>query len=465
MAVQEITGNETGNQFIGKLNSNFADCGGATGVLSSSQYGAVGDGTTDDTEAFEALFDDAFTQKKAVCIEDGTYLIRRSLTLRTGMEIYGIGNATLKKKAAVKTTLSAAAASGQEYIDVVDASDFSVGDQFFIADSNSSGVRPAAMYCTYGVVTEINGNHISFKSVYHSAKAGCVKAHASGLEVCTSFALLRTYSALGDAYKCDGVYIHDLTLDGNKVSGETPEWGNSCIHIDPDKGSGTWQHSATGMTFGYTQRNLHCRNLIIKNSPYDGISDQGAGGAVIEGCRFENCYANGIHFGTEYDKAIITGCQFYNCGAAGVFWCDKVNRIIVANNEFEACNKGVSDVEYATPVKHSLVVANIFKNITSVVFDYSNASVNNTSGYGHVVIANNLVMSANGVVAKLAKLNYVSFVGNMVCEWASSAPSYVIHADNINTAIIADNICPTATAYVDKDGVTNLKDVNNSWNA
>lgn len=458
--MEQITGQETGTQFIDKINGNFSQVG-SVGVLSSKMYGAVGDGMTDDTEVLEKLFADAYTQKKAVCFEPGTYLIRRSLTLRSGMEVYGV-NATIKKKAAITTTLSAATTSGQTYIDVTDASGFNVGDQFFIADHRSDGVFPAANYCTYGVVTSINGNRISFKSCLHDAKIGCVKAHESGLKVSTSFALLRSWSPL---YECENAYIHDLTLDGNKQSTEAHEWSNSCIHIDAYMAfEGGYTNNATGIHYNKVQGNTICRNLIIKDSPYDGISDQSAGGAVIDSCKILDCYANGVHFGTEYDRANVTNCYIEGCGDAGVFWCQDVNRIIVTDNHIENCNKGVSDVEYAGPVKHSIISGNIFKNITSVVFDFSCQEAHSYTGYGHIVIADNLILSANGVIANFVKLNYVVFTGNLVCEWAGSVPSYVIRADNINVAIIANNACPSATAYVDKDNATMLKEVNNSWN-
>lgn len=458
--MQAIIGNETGNQFISKLNNNFSEAGFG-GALSSSQYGAVGDGVTDDTEALEDLFAAAYTAKKAVCIEAGTYLIRRSLTLRTGMEIYGIGGATIKKKAAYTTTLSASTTSGQTYIDVTDASGFEVGDQFFIADSNSSGIFPAANYCTYGVITAINGNRISFTSCLNAAKVGCVKAHASGLKVSSSFAIMRSWAPL---YACDGVYIHDLTLDGNKQNDEAHEWSNAPIHLDADRGY-SYTYPATGITFNTIQRNMIASNLKIKNSPYDGISDQGRGGSIIQGCEITDCYAHGIHFGTEYNNAKVTNNTIKNCGYAGVFWCEDVNGVIVSSNYIEACNKGVSDVEYARPVKHSIICNNIFKNITSVVFDFSMAEVGTGyNGYGHIVIADNVIEQVNGVVANLVKLNFVTFTGNVICEWADSAPSYVVRADNINVAVIANNICPTATNYVDKDSATTLKEVNNSWN-
>ena len=45
--------------------------------LTAKEYGAVGDGVTDDTQALENLFDAAYRMHKAVFFEPGTYLIRR----------------------------------------------------------------------------------------------------------------------------------------------------------------------------------------------------------------------------------------------------------------------------------------------------------------------------------------------------------------------------------------------------
>ena len=47
--------------------------------LSAKEFGAVGDGVTDDTDALERLFEAAFMLKKSVFFDPGTYLIRRSL--------------------------------------------------------------------------------------------------------------------------------------------------------------------------------------------------------------------------------------------------------------------------------------------------------------------------------------------------------------------------------------------------
>ena len=68
------------------------------GVISVRDYGAVGDGETDDTEAMERAFAYAGANKVALYVPAGTYMIRRPLTIMSGMEIYGDGYNSIIKK-------------------------------------------------------------------------------------------------------------------------------------------------------------------------------------------------------------------------------------------------------------------------------------------------------------------------------------------------------------------------------
>ena len=105
--------------------------------LSAKEFGAVGDGETDDTEALETLFEAAFMLKKAVYFDPGTYLIRRSLPLRSGMEIYGGEETYLRKQVAMVASLTEPAVKGQTYVVLNTVSGLKVGDQFVIVDNRS----------------------------------------------------------------------------------------------------------------------------------------------------------------------------------------------------------------------------------------------------------------------------------------------------------------------------------------
>ena len=293
--------------------------------LSAKEFGAVGDGVTDDTDALERLFEAAFMLKKSVFFDPGTYLIRRSLLLRSGMDVYG-EDATLKKRSAATTTLTEPAGVGQTYIDVTSVNGFNVGDQFCI--HNGDG----ANRCTYGIVTSIDENRIYFTSIISDQQSnypGCVFAYDTGTKVSTSFALLRSWST---RFECDGVSIHDLTLDGNRKNSEPKTWANSCIHLDSYLPGG-YTGSYTGIEYRNVQRDMVIRNVVIKNSPCDAISDQGEGGLIVRDCVIENPAMHGVHMGTVFNAAVVSNNTMTGSGSgAGVFFCQEVENVIVDGN-------------------------------------------------------------------------------------------------------------------------------------
>ena len=133
------------------------------GVISVKDYGAVGDGVTDDTPAMERAFAYAGEHKLAVYVPQGTYMIRRPLTLKSGMEIYGDGyNSIIKKTPAAWHKLTDAIATGVYNDDedhtitlkVDGISGYHVGDHCFISFSNDP-FQPSntkARYCSYGEI-------------------------------------------------------------------------------------------------------------------------------------------------------------------------------------------------------------------------------------------------------------------------------------------------------------------------
>ena len=425
--------------------------------LSARDYGAVGDGVTDDTDALERLFADAFMYKKKVFLDPGTYIIRRSLTLRSGMEIYG-DNATIKKKKSISTTLSAAAVKGQTYIDVANASGFVVGDQFFIC--NSQG----ANYCTYGIITEVDGNRIYFTNIISDGQSdiqGCVMNYSSGLHVAKSFALLRSWTA---RFECDGVYIHDLTLDGNRSSTEPKSWANSCIHIDAYYPGG-YTGNSTGIEYRKVQRNLIARNLVIKNSPHDAISDQGEGGLIVADCVIENSAMHGVHVGTVYFNGLVTNNVMTGNGnsGAGVFFCQDVVNMIVDGNKITSFNHGCSDEEFGTAGKYTIIRNNEFSNIKSYVFDFLKAT--KTKRGGGLQISDNTI---SGLKAPLFSGGYLDdvIVSNNQVTSVTTVPTNLIKVKESNNVVIVGNTLPSGTEVstpVDSSNTTNLISASNSW--
>ncbi len=446
-----------------------ADCilnGGSTGVvtnpntgyLSAKEYGAVGDGVTDDTDALERLFEDAFQQKKAAYFDPGTYLIRRSLTLKTGMEIYG-KDATITKAKAVVTSLATAATKGQTSIEVVNASRYSPGDQICIVYPDQ------ANQCTYGIIDSIQQNVIYFTNIISDVQPGfpgCIRDYSSGVKVTTSFALLRSWSTRFD---CDGVYIHDLTLDGNRITSEPKSWANSCIHIDAYYPGG-YTGSTTGIEYRHPQRNFVARNLTIRNSSHDGISDQGEGGMVATGCFIENCAMHGIHMGTKYFNALISGNKLIGNGSigAGIFFCQEVTDVVIDNNEITSFNHGCSDEEFGTCAKFVIIRNNRFNNITSYVFDFLKA-IYSTHGSG-LQICNNKIEGLKSQMFSADYIDNMMFTGNEVTS-VTQVPSKLISITQSLNIVITGNTLPAdvnITTPVVSTSTSNLINTSNSWN-
>lgn len=439
---------DTSYKIFGKtLETNATD-----NQITVKNFGAKGDGFSDDTVALEDAMAYCYEHHIPVIFPKGTYLIRRPLTLRNDMEIYGINNPVIKKQIATTTTLTAALNENEETMTVASTLGFSIGDAITI--SSTADRHPAARHCSVGVITDIDNieNTITFKSSYDSLKVGAVKTHPVGCYVTNSCAIFRSWGML---YECKNVYIHDLVLDGQRQEGEFGDWQNGCIHIDATGGT------VEGIPYTKAARDNTFRKLIIKNSPFDGISDQSQGGAIIEDCTITNSYMHGMHFGTAYDNASVIGNKISNCLASGVFWCQDVNNIIVQGNYISNCNKGCSDKEYGTAAYKSIITENVFKNITSYVFDFS---LSGNDSKGNILISSNIIEDCKYPIANLPNRTKCAFTNNIVSNF-STIPSYLFDVTNSNKCTFALNIIPDVESelIIYKDNNLPAIDLGNTW--
>lgn len=426
--------------------------------LSAKEFGAVGDGETDDTEALETLFEAAFMLKKAVYFDPGTYLIRRSLPLRSGMEIYGGEETYLRKQVAMVASLTEPAVKGQTYVVLNTVSGLKVGDQFVIVDN------AGANQCTNGIVTAIDGYRVSFTNVISDQQSdfpGCIKDYDAGAKVSNSFALLRSWSS---RFECDGVYIHDLTLYGSRRNSEPRVWSNSCIHMDSYYPGGYTGN--TGIEYRNVQRDMVVSNVVIINSPCDGISDQGEGGLIVRDCVIENSAMHGVHLGTKYSNAIIANNTMTGNGTAGagVFFCQEVNNVFVDNNTITSFNHGCSDQEFGTAARDVTVRNNVFSNINSTVFDFMMAT-SNFHGSG-LQISNNQIVNLKSTLFGGKYLDNVIISDNVVKN-VLQQPQHVISVTQSRNVVISGNtLVPLVSTgdAVDSTETVNLIQDANSWN-
>lgn len=463
---------------IGKLNRNFARAeqqggggGGESGdtvivegaINVKTDFHAVGDGITDDTVALENAFAAAFDGNRPVYIPSGTYLIRRPLTLRSGMEIYGDGKnlTTIKKKAAVWHTVTANMSVGDNVATLDSVSGLSVGDGMFILDWRARA--NSSRFYTHGVITNIVGNNVYFESLMDNTSAagnGAIKDHEANSTFSTSYAIFRAWSK----YECCNVYIHDLCLDGNRQASEPKSWCNGCIHFEPfDGANSNGFQNVYYRTRSYNHFIVDCK---IKNASFDGISDQGEGGLYVKDCTIEGNAMHGVHGGTTFSGGVVDGCDMTGNGSsgAGVFWCQNVTNMIVTNNTIASFNHGCSDQEFGSAGKESVIKGNTFTNITAAVFDFSKATSSGRGG-GLSIVSNTIRQLKN----KLFNGQYLDNV--VICyntvESVTTTPSTLITCTNSNKVAIIGNTLPSGTSVstpVESTSTQNIINANNSWN-
>ena len=459
------------------------------GVISVRDYGAVGDGETDDTEAMERAFAYAGANKVALYVPAGTYMIRRPLTIMSGMEIYGDGyNSIIKKFPAAWHKLTDAIQTGvyndDEYhtitLKVDGISGYHVGDHCFISYSNNPFLpsNTKARYCSYGEIYEINETpieengvkkyEVKIKSAFESVKHGVVYQHAAGTVLSTSFPILRSWAFKDE---CVNVYIHDICLDGNRqtegpryngVTYEPMEWANACIHFDA---------YGTSAVCGIPYNNHSYNHAIVRcklvNASYDGLSDQGEGGLYVKDCLIQNNAMSGVHLGTVFENAVIADNTMIGIGerGAGVFFCQDVTNVIVEGNTIRSFYHGCSDEEYATEGKYNIIRNNTFRDINHYVFDFLKATSSRHGG-GLLITGNTITGLKNPMFAGRYLEDVIISKNKVTSVKSDSIPQTLINCINSNGLIIVGNTLPSGVEIstpVTATNTTNVVQASNSW--
>lgn len=386
-----------------KVKAEIADI--AKQFTNVKQYGAVADGVTDDTDAIEAAVTACLAADKVLYFPIGTYLIKRSIVMRSGMQIIGAKGATLTKAAAVTQLVQQNVAQEATEVYVVDASAYEVGQDCYLFDGDGS-----CYGATIGVITQIDTDtdKITFEA-YKST--GALRAYNTGANTVFSsaFPLITTNHT---KYAADDILIDGLTLDSNAQEDEPDGYVLAPIH--------TSQQSVT-----YPQKNVVVRNCIILNSPSDGISIQGSENAWFEHNRIDGCVAKGIHFGTQITRVTVNKNDIQNCGETAIYWCDNVTKAIVTNNFIKDCVRGCSGMDSLD--KENIIAFNTFDNITEYAIWPS----------ARTTVIGNVFQNSAGYDILVYVANYINIIGNQFYGGGANAGINIQGSNHVN---VADNV-------------------------
>ncbi|TAM78777.1 MAG: hypothetical protein EPN47_20555 [Acidobacteria bacterium] len=238
-----------------------------------------------------------------VRILPGTYRMRNSVSLRSGVRILGSGeDSVLIKEPEVKTRLAEDSTSWQEEVVLADPGGFEVGDGVClqVIDEWHQG----AWFIQRSLVAR-NGNRFKLNKPL-SDDDFTVKGKAT---IGTLFPLLNV-DGVSD------VRIENIALDGNRAKQESlyHNWGNIL--------GGIWLNKSN---------RIQMRKIISRESCADGISAQTSNDVLIEECHCHDNVGFGIHSGTGSQRHTARNNRLED-NYIGYYFCWGVRYGLVENN-------------------------------------------------------------------------------------------------------------------------------------
>jgi len=220
-------------------------------------YGATGNGSTDDTEALQ----NAINAQNVLVLSGGTYIINTTLTVRSGVSIYGINGATIKSGSALSGKLLTAGTymitNGASKVNIVNLN-FSPGSEAFALGTWSN----SCIYIGNSVSTAIKYNRFNFTQPYQAIGIEGVWVSGAGSK---------------------GNYIgHNVFNTVGIVYAEAGTAGTITI-------ANTVNNSHSNALCSYGNSTTNCTgnqviNNTINNAGYNGINDWGTTfGTIIKG--------------------------------------------------------------------------------------------------------------------------------------------------------------------------------------
>jgi parallel beta-helix repeat protein len=277
-----------------------------------------------------------------VHILPGTYRMRNSVSVRSGVRIVGSGeDSVLIKEPEVKTKLAEDSTSWQREVVLADPSGFQVGDGVClqVIDEWHQG----AFFIQRSLVAR-NGHRFRLDRPLKDDDF-TVKGKAT---IGTLFPLVNV-DGVSD------VRIENIALDGNRAKQESlyHNWGNilGCIWLNKSN-------------------RIQMRNVISQGSCADGISAQTCNDVLIENCRCHDNVGFGIHSGTGSQRPTARNNRLEN-NYIGFYFCWGVrhgqveDNVILNNSEYgiRLGQKDTDNVVRNNEIRNSGKVGVIFERV------------------------------------------------------------------------------------------------------
>ncbi|HTI59430.1 glycosyl hydrolase family 28-related protein [Mucilaginibacter sp.] len=334
-------------------------------------YGAKGDGYTDDTKAIQA----AINAQTTIVLKKGTYIINSTLTLRSGVKIYGTGGAAIK----AGNSMSGYLLSRAWYFSAIGINRAYVTNINFITSDKAFSLGSWANACIYikdSQYLSIQYNKFSFKCPYQPI--GIEAVWVTGTGSLQNYIYRNTCNTVGITYAEAGA---NKTICMSNV-----------LNSPHSNGFASYGNVST-----YGKDNQVLYNIINKSGS-NGIVDYGnIDGTVITG--------NTINGSGKSPSEAIYG---EGIQAVAVNTTVSYNTIYDAQAEYIEVAANNKVIQYNTIVDYALKAEGIVVNTTPNNFQGA------ATRYTSVIDHNNITGCLNAIVVFGAYTPSVSMTNNTI---------------------------------------------------
>ena len=237
-----------------------------------------------------------------ILVSPGTYKIRKSIILFSGVYIIGSGEHSVieRRDTCLQRPLLSAGKQGDTEIQVDVISGFSEGGDITVTSNTAGG-----WYCTSATIVEAKGK---FLRLDRPLKKNYLPEDE---------AAVWNFFPVFTATKAENIRIENLTIDGKLKSGSdfNTDFVCSAIHFRD-------------------VYSLIVDKVIVRCYPADGFSVQGGGNASVTNCLAEYNLGNGFHPGTRLPVSTWSRNTGRYNGGDGLYFCNEVRYATVSENHF-----------------------------------------------------------------------------------------------------------------------------------
>jgi hypothetical protein len=268
-----------------------------------------------------------------VLIGPGTYLMRDSLHLRSGVTVAGSGPDTVLRKAeAAVSRLVLDGDYGEEQITVAEGTGFVPGYGVAIWDDRSGGFHTAVATILEGPLPPT----VPEEALGHTFR---VSGPMRGDYLVSRNASAATVFPVISGYYVHGARVERLAVDGNREAN---------VGLNGCRGGGIFLYRGHGTVIA---------DCVVRDYHGDGISFQQSHDVHVERCEVSGCAQLGIHPGSGSQRPVVLDCHSHDNGTIGLFLCWRVRHGRFERNRLE--NNGRFGISIGHKDTDNLFVENV----------------------------------------------------------------------------------------------------------